>query len=157
MTAALSRYIIENVSWAFGFIGASVAGMAQLVEQRIRNAQVVGSSPTTSSRMAGVFSDIRHLFLQPKSPFSFRRFSLSSRAGGRLSTSGTNGKAEKALPFVPFASRCPPGGKGSYGAAPLSLRASSPERGKAPSKTAERSSIFLRISSSSLPNTGRGE
>ena len=26
------------------------AGMAQLVEQRIRNAQVVGSSPTTSSR-----------------------------------------------------------------------------------------------------------
>lgn len=26
------------------------AGMAQLVEQRIRNAQVVGSSPTTSSK-----------------------------------------------------------------------------------------------------------
>ncbi len=26
-----------------------IAGMAQLVEQRIRNAQAVGSSPTTSS------------------------------------------------------------------------------------------------------------
>ena len=30
------------------------AGMAQLVEQRIRNAQVVGSSPTTSSKMHSV-------------------------------------------------------------------------------------------------------
>ena len=28
----------------------SYAGMAQLVEQRIRNAQVVGSSPITSSK-----------------------------------------------------------------------------------------------------------
>ena len=29
------------------------AGMAQLVEQRIRNAQAVGSSPTTSSKFVG--------------------------------------------------------------------------------------------------------
>ena len=28
----------------------SYAGMAQLVEQRIRNAQVIGSSPITSSK-----------------------------------------------------------------------------------------------------------
>ena len=30
------------------------AGVAQLVEQRIRNAQVVGSSPTTSSKGSDV-------------------------------------------------------------------------------------------------------
>ncbi len=34
---------------SFGYIPSSGAGVAQLVEQRIRNAQVVGSTPSASS------------------------------------------------------------------------------------------------------------
>ena len=34
------------------------AGVAQLVEQRIRNAQVVGSSPTTSLKNRSVFRTV---------------------------------------------------------------------------------------------------
>ena len=43
--------------------------MAQLVEQRIRNAQVVGSSPTTSSKKASrktcffAFMSAEHIFI----------------------------------------------------------------------------------------------
>ncbi len=44
--------ILEKMKQIYYNITVSLifAGMAQLVEQRIRNAQVVGSSPTTSSK-----------------------------------------------------------------------------------------------------------
>ena len=40
-----------------------LAGMAQLVEQRIRNAQVVGSSPTTSSKKVRMQSHAEPFFV----------------------------------------------------------------------------------------------
>ena len=39
--------------------------MAQLVEQRIRNAQVAGSSPATSSKLKARKHDVCGLFIRP--------------------------------------------------------------------------------------------
>ena len=55
------------------------ASMAQLVEQRIRNAQVVGSSPTTSSRnkpskLEGLLGLFLYLLIKVISFLSFSEF-----------------------------------------------------------------------------------
>ena len=49
--------------------------MAQLVEQRIRNAQVVGSSPTTSSKIVQLFGCTIFLFR----PTTFEFCTVSGR------------------------------------------------------------------------------